>query len=62
MRGGKGDAIRNVDNPRGQVCGKKANIVQITGVPGCSADIERQKGFEDESARHPNLTVADWRE
>ncbi len=53
MRGGKGDAIRNVDNPRGQVCGKKANIVQITGVPGCSADIERQKGFEDESARHP---------
>ena len=37
--------------------GKKANIVQITGVPGSSVAIERQKGFEEEIAKHPNLTI-----
>ncbi len=37
--------------------GKKANIVQITGVPGSSVAIERQKGFEDEIAKHANLTI-----
>ncbi|MDR1613837.1 MAG: ABC transporter substrate-binding protein [Planctomycetota bacterium] len=37
--------------------GKNANIVQITGVPGSSVAIERQKGFEDEIAKHPNLKI-----
>lgn len=37
--------------------GKPANIVQITGVPGSSVAIERQKGFEDEIAKHPNLKI-----
>lgn len=37
--------------------GKEANIVQITGVPGSSVAIERQKGFEDEIKKHPNLKI-----
>ena len=37
--------------------GKPANIVQITGVPGSSVAIERQKGFEDEIAKYPNLKI-----
>ncbi|MDR3210924.1 MAG: ABC transporter substrate-binding protein [Planctomycetota bacterium] len=37
--------------------GKPANIVQITGVPGSSVAIERQKGFEDEVAKHANLKI-----
>ncbi|MCC8180586.1 MAG: ABC transporter substrate-binding protein [Planctomycetes bacterium] len=37
--------------------GRNANIVQITGVPGSSVAIERQKGFEDEIAKHPNLKI-----
>ena len=37
--------------------GKNAGIVQITGVPGSSVAIERQKGFEDEIAKHPNLKI-----
>lgn len=37
--------------------GRPANIVQITGVPGSSVAIERQKGFEDEIAKYPNLKI-----
>ena len=37
--------------------GKPANIVQITGTTGSSVAIERQKGFEDEIAKYPNLKI-----
>lgn len=37
--------------------GRPANIVQITGTTGSSVAIERQKGFEDEIAKHPNLKI-----
>jgi ribose transport system substrate-binding protein len=35
--------------------GKEANIVQLTGTPGSSAAIDRQKGFEEELKKYPNL-------
>ncbi|MDR1160278.1 MAG: ABC transporter substrate-binding protein [Syntrophomonadaceae bacterium] len=35
--------------------GKEANIVQLTGTPGSSVAIDRQKGFEDELKKYPNL-------
>jgi ribose transport system substrate-binding protein len=37
--------------------GKEANIVQLTGTPGSSAAIDRQKGFEDELKKYPNLHI-----
>jgi ribose transport system substrate-binding protein len=37
--------------------GKEANIVQLTGTPGASAAIDRQKGFEDELKNYPNLHI-----
>ncbi|OQY33749.1 MAG: hypothetical protein B6241_06760 [Spirochaetaceae bacterium 4572_59] len=37
--------------------GKKANIVQLTGTPGSSVARDRGKGFEDEIAKHSNLTI-----
>jgi ribose transport system substrate-binding protein len=33
------------------------NIVQITGTPGSSVAIDRQKGFEDEIAKYPNFRI-----
>lgn len=33
------------------------NVVQITGTPGSSVAIERQKGFEDELAKYPNFNI-----
>ena len=37
--------------------GREANIVQLTGTPGSSVAVERQQGFEDELANHPNLRI-----
>jgi ribose transport system substrate-binding protein len=37
--------------------GKEANIVQMAGTPGSSAAIDRQKGFEDELKKYPNLHI-----
>lgn len=36
---------------------KPVNVVQITGTPGSSVAIDRQKGFEDELAKYPNFTI-----
>lgn len=33
------------------------NVVQITGTPGSSVAIDRQKGFEDELAKYPNFKI-----
>jgi ribose transport system substrate-binding protein len=33
------------------------NVVQITGTPGSSVAIDRQKGFEDELRKFPNFTI-----
>lgn len=51
----------------GQQCAKKlverfgteqeVNVVQITGTPGSSVAIDRQKGFEDELAKYPNFKI-----
>lgn len=51
----------------GQECAKKlierfgteeeVNVVQITGTPGSSVAIDRQKGFEDELAKHDNFHI-----
>lgn len=51
----------------GQECAKKlverfgteedVNVVQITGTPGSSVAIDRQKGFEDELAQYPNFHI-----
>ena len=51
----------------GQECAKKlverfgteeeVNVVQITGTPGSSVAIDRQKGFEDELAKHDNFKI-----
>lgn len=51
----------------GQECAKKlverfgsdeeVNVVQITGTPGSSVAIDRQKGFEDYLADYPNFTI-----
>jgi ribose transport system substrate-binding protein len=35
--------------------GREANVVQLTGTPGSSVAIDRQKGFEDELKKYPNL-------
>jgi simple sugar transport system substrate-binding protein len=37
--------------------GGKANVVQLQGTPGASAAIERQKGFEDELAKTPDVKI-----
>ncbi len=37
--------------------GGKANIVELEGTPGSSAAIDRQKGFSEIIAKHPNLKV-----
>jgi ribose transport system substrate-binding protein len=36
---------------------QEINIVQITGTPGSSVAIDRQKGFEDEIAKYPNFKI-----
>jgi ribose transport system substrate-binding protein len=36
---------------------QEVNIVQITGTPGSSVAIDRQKGFEDELAKYPNFKI-----
>jgi ribose transport system substrate-binding protein len=36
---------------------QEVNIVQITGTPGSSVAIDRQKGFEDEIAKYPNFRI-----
>lgn len=51
----------------GQECAKKlverfgteeeVNVVQITGTPGSSVAIDRQKGFEDELAKYDNFNI-----
>jgi ribose transport system substrate-binding protein len=33
------------------------NVVQITGTPGSSVAIDRQKGFEDELKKYPNFKI-----
>ncbi|MDR1650538.1 MAG: ABC transporter substrate-binding protein [Synergistaceae bacterium] len=37
--------------------GGKGNVVQLQGTPGASAAIERQKGFEDELAKTPDIKI-----
>lgn len=51
----------------GQTCAQKlverfgteeeVNVVQITGTPGSSVADDRQKGFEEELAKHPNFKI-----
>ncbi len=51
----------------GQECAKKlverfgtdeeVNVVQITGTPGSSVAIDRQKGFEEELAKYDNFNI-----
>ncbi|MDR1580622.1 MAG: ABC transporter substrate-binding protein [Synergistaceae bacterium] len=36
---------------------REVNVVQVTGTPGSSVAIDRQKGFEDELAKYPNFKV-----
>jgi len=36
---------------------KQVNVVQITGTPGSSVAIDRQKGFEEEIAKYPNFKI-----
>ena len=36
---------------------QEVNVVQITGTPGSSVAIDRQKGFEDELAKYPNFHI-----
>jgi ribose transport system substrate-binding protein len=36
---------------------RPVNVVQITGTPGSSVAIDRQKGFEDELAKYPNFKI-----
>jgi ribose transport system substrate-binding protein len=36
---------------------KEVNVVQVTGTPGSSVAIDRQKGFEDELAKYPNFKI-----
>ncbi|MDR3338216.1 MAG: substrate-binding domain-containing protein, partial [Treponema sp.] len=33
------------------------NVVQVTGTPGSSVAIDRQKGFEEELAKYPNFKI-----
>lgn len=35
----------------------KGNVVQLQGTPGASAALERQKGFEEELAQHPDIKI-----
>jgi ribose transport system substrate-binding protein len=36
---------------------QEVNVVQITGTPGSSVAIDRQKGFEDELSKYPNFRI-----
>ncbi|MDR1252078.1 MAG: ABC transporter substrate-binding protein [Treponema sp.] len=36
---------------------QEVNVVQITGTPGSSVAIDRQKGFEDELTKYPNFKI-----
>jgi ribose transport system substrate-binding protein len=36
---------------------KEVNVVQVTGTPGSSVAIDRQKGFEEELAKYPNFKI-----
>jgi ribose transport system substrate-binding protein len=36
---------------------QQVNVVQVTGTPGSSVAIDRQKGFEDELAKYPNFRI-----
>jgi ribose transport system substrate-binding protein len=36
---------------------REVNVVQVTGTPGSSVAIDRQKGFEDELAKYPNFKI-----
>jgi ribose transport system substrate-binding protein len=36
---------------------KEVGVVQVTGTPGSSVAIDRQKGFEEELAKYPNFKI-----
>ncbi|MDR1377011.1 MAG: ABC transporter substrate-binding protein [Synergistaceae bacterium] len=40
-----------------QTLGGKGNVVQLQGTPGASAATERQKGFEEELAKTPDVKI-----